>query len=670
MAGLLPALLLALFGAWCGTFAWGATAQASAASAVLLLGTLAWIGAPWRDPLRLGTAGRLLPAALWIAAAASAWASPVPRAGRVAILLLPAFLALPAAMARCWRREADRRWGLRALAVVVAGVALWALVDWWFLGSPRPAMPLGHHNLLATWLVILLPLAVLPAREPGPWRLAGLAAGSFALLAILASRSLAGFAALALVAAIGFASRASERQRRWWAVLVALALLVSFLQLPRVLRIASGQDPSARARSAYVGAGLKGFAARPMLGWGPGSAAWTAAAFLDPVPGVNPRGEAVGELHSLPVQLAYELGLTGLLLVFAVSSLFVLRRLGERQEGRDPALLAAGLLGLAAGAVAALGSGALAVTALPLAAVVAAGAALAGSGRGKARPDSPWPVRGYALLVLLALVPTARAQWHYDRAVAADVSRDSPRAEAELMEAMRLDPDFPLYPTRLALLLNRRAGANPLAAAELARRGAVKGRAVPSLWMIAGILGYTAQRPWAGAALDRACRLDPFNPIPAFYQMLNNPGGPDAASHGAHALLAEPRLAAAIFWGRHPALLGRALKAVEIWPGVDAGWKQALIAAVAATPPPPGSNPGPVDLLPLALDTAQAETISFPVFRRRQWPARWGLIQVRSEVLARVNLPPAAAAPATSALAFDAVPCRRRSVREQDLLTP
>jgi O-antigen ligase len=672
MAGLLPALLLALFGAWCGTFAWGASAPASAAAVVLLLGTLAGIGAPWRDPLRLGAAGRLLPAALWIAAAASAWASPVPRAGRVAILMLPAFLGLPAAMARCWRRETDRRWGLRALALVVAGVALWSLVDWWFLGSPRPAMPLGHHNLLAAWLVILLPLAVLPAREPGPWRLAGLAAGSFALLAILASRSLAGFAALALVAGIGFAGRASERQRRWWAVLLALALLVSFLQLPRLLRIASGQDPSARARAAYLEAGWKGFAARPMLGWGPGSAAWTAAAFLDPVPGVNPRGEAVGELHSLPVQLAYELGLTGLLLAFAVPALFFLRRMSERQEGRDPALLAAGLLGLSAGAIAALGSGALVVTALPVAAVVAAGAALAGSGRGKARPESPWPVRAYAALALLALIPLERAQWHYDRAAAADIANVanlSPRAEAELVEAMRLDPDFPLYPTRLAMLLNRRAGANPLAAAELALRGASKGRAVPSLWMIAGILGYSAQRPWAGEALEKACRLDPLNPISPFYQMLNKPGGPEAAAYGAHALLAEPRLAAAIFWQRHPPLLGRTLKAIETWPGVDAGWKQAVIAAVAATAAP-GLKPAPVESLPLALDTAEAETLSLPVFRRRQWPARWRLIQVRSEVLGRVNLPPAAAAPGTSALAFAAVPCRRRSVREQDLLRP
>src|SRR5258706_13702559 len=107
----------------------------------------------------------------------------------------------------------------------------------------------------------------------------------------------------------GFAGRAGERQGRWWAVLLALELLFSFIQLPRLLRIAAGQDPSARARSAYLEAGWKGFAARPMLGWGPGSAAWTAAAFLDPIPGVNPRGEAGGGLPFPPVQTAYQLGL-------------------------------------------------------------------------------------------------------------------------------------------------------------------------------------------------------------------------------------------------------------------------------------------------------------------------------------------------------------------------
>jgi O-antigen ligase len=669
LVSLAPALLLALFGAWCGTFAWGATSAASATGAVSLLGMLFWIGAPWRDPLRLGAAGWLLPAGLWIATAASAWASPVPRAGRVAVLLLPAFLGLPAAVARCWRREADRRLGLRALALVVAGVSLWALVDSWFLGSPRPAMPLGHHNLLAAWLVILLPLAFLPARETGPWRLSGLAAGGLALLAILASRSLAGFAALGLEALAGFGvfsgrGGGSDRQRRGWAVLLALALLVSLIQIPRVLRIATGQDPSVRARASYMAAGWAGFAARPILGWGPGSAAWTSAAFLDPIPGVNPWGEAVGELHSLPLQLAYELGITGLLLAVAIVVLFFARRTAERQEGRDPALLAAGLLGLGGGAVAALGSGALAVTALPVAAAVAAGAALAGSGRGRARPESPWPVRVYAVAALLALAPLELAHWRYDRAAAADIAHHGGRAEAELAEAIRLDPDFPLYPVRLALLRGREPR-DRVATAELAHKGAEIGRAVPSFWLVAGILGYSARRPWAGVALEKACRLDPLNPFPPFYLMLNQPGGAEAAAYGAQALITAPQLAAATFWERHPDLLGRTLETVRAWPGVDDGWKEALLAAAT----PPGADPQPVDLLPLLIDTAEAETLSLPVFRRRQWPARWGLIQVRLKVRPPLDLPPATAVPGVSPRSFASVPCRRRSLRGQDLLT-
>src|SRR6185295_14971471 len=49
----------------------------------------------------------------------------------------------------------------------------------------------------AAWLVLLQPLAVVPARETGPWRWTGLLAGGLAVLAILGSRSLMGFAALA-----------------------------------------------------------------------------------------------------------------------------------------------------------------------------------------------------------------------------------------------------------------------------------------------------------------------------------------------------------------------------------------------------------------------------------------------------------------------------------------
>jgi hypothetical protein len=654
MSGLLPPLLLALFGAWCGTFAWGPTSPASITAALSLLGALLWIAPSWRDPLRLGGSGRLLPPALWIAVAASAWASPVPRAGWMAVLLLPAFFVLPAAVERCWRREEERRRGLRALALAVIGVSLWALIDWAFLGSPRPAMPLGHHNLLAAWLVIVLPLAALPAREPGPWRWAGLAAGGLAVGTILASRSLSGCAALAGVALLAFAARAGwERRRRLWGALLAAALLLAATQLPRALRIARGNDPSARARGAYLLAGVHGFTARPILGWGPGAAPWTAAAFLDPVPGVNPWGESVGDLHSLSVQLAYELGITGFLLVGGIAILFLARRIAEREEGRDPALLLGGILGLAGGAVASLGTGAIAVTALPLAAATAAGAALAGSGRGPARRGSSWPVRVYTVAVLLALGPLELARWHYDRATTGK------NPEAELTTAMRLDPGFPLYPVRLALLrLGDPAGG--ASAGKLALRAAGEGRGVPSLWIVAGILG-----PSEGA-LEKACVLDPLDPFPPFYGMVTMPGDPDAPARGAQALLAEPRLLAATFWERHPDLLAGALSRVRDWPGVDAGWKEALLAAV----PPASARGGPALRVALTIDADEAQSLSLTAFRRRPWPVPWPLIEVRKRLWEDLSIPPAAASKGTSPDFFRAAPCRRRSPTGQTLLTP
>src|SRR5688572_30743856 len=92
-----PGALVALFGFGCGTFTGAATAWGAAlgAGAVLSLALLADPG----DPMRLRAPGAsrfpsLLPWALVAMAAASALASPVPRAGRAALLLLPAYLLL------------------------------------------------------------------------------------------------------------------------------------------------------------------------------------------------------------------------------------------------------------------------------------------------------------------------------------------------------------------------------------------------------------------------------------------------------------------------------------------------------------------------------------------------------------------------------------------------
>jgi O-antigen ligase len=653
MARFAPVLLLALSAAWCGTLAGGATFAGSAVCALSLLGLLAWIGTPWRDPLRLGRGGRWLPVVLWAFAAVSAAASPVPRAGIVGLVLLPAFLGLPGAVARCWGEE-TRRQGLRALSAVVAAIALWALLDRFLLGAPRAAMPLGHHNLLALWLAALLPLAVLPARERGPWRMLGVGAGLLAILAVLASRSLMGTAAALLEALLLLPFWPRVRGGRGQAVaavvLAVFAVLFAF-QGPRLLRILSGQDSSARARAAYFEAGVEGFLARPLLGQGPGAAAWTASLFLDPAPGVNPWGETVGELHSLPLQLAYELGAPGLLLALATAGLFAARRWREHCAAADPGLLRAGLCGCAGAAVAFLGTASLAVTALPLALAVATGAALAGGGGGGRSVGSDRSVRSAAAcaaLAALALVPLLGAQALYDRALAADQAGDRTIARRRLEQAVRLDPAFPLYRLRLALIQGT-GKVERSAAAELARRAAEDGQGLAAFWTVAGILGQAAQRPWAPAALQTACSLDSLSPFPPWFGMLTDPAGPRAARRGAHALLAEPRLAAALFWERHPGLLAETLGEVQAWPGIDPVWTRALLDAV----PGPAESRGERQWLELTLDTDPSSSVSLFAFRRRPWPAQWPVVPLAGGPLEKLRLVgPVTSQPDTPMTAF------------------
>jgi O-antigen ligase/polysaccharide polymerase Wzy-like membrane protein len=734
--GLVPALLAALYAGWCGNLLGGVTAAGSTTALAALLLTLGAFAGPWRDPLRLGRAWRLAPLGLWLAAAASAWLSPVPRAGLAAVVLLPAYLSLPGALARCWESEAARRLGARGMAAAVALLAGWALIVELRGGETAvaaaaamaagrqeaaPALggtlaPLGHHTLLATWLATLLPVALLPLREKSGWRWLGAGAGALGIAGMLLGRSLAGGAAVAceaLMAAVWLAGRGGaatpplplpppretsgaagaldaqnadaggsggpsedagthggpagdaaggRRLRRRLAVALALlGLALAASQLPRLARIAARRDASALARAVYIQAGWQGWRERPWLGWGPGSAPWTAAWFLAPRPGLNPWGEAVGELHTLPVHLAYETGALGLLCLLATAGAFLGRRWAERRAAVDPALLAAGCLGFAGAGIAWLGTAAVSVSALPLAVAAAAGAALAGGAAGAPaarmgpRPPPAWlngPACVYALAAAAAMLAPQMARWHYDRAVAAGQSGRRPAALSELAAAVRLDPAFPLYRLRLALL--RDGGAGESGAAALAWRAARDGQGVGLAWLAAGILGRAEGEVWAPAALEQACALDPLSPFPPFYLMASAPDAAAAPRLGARALLAEPRLMAATFWeGRDP-LFRRVMEEVRRWPGVDAGWKLALLAAA----PSPSSRRGTIARQELIIDGGGfTQATSLHLFRRLPWLARWPLLRLRASVVDRLGLPPATSLRSTDGASFQGRRC-------------
>ena len=166
-AAYLPALLLLLFSGWCGTFDGAARGAWTVAGHLALLAVVVAAGPAWRDPLRLGRAGNLLLLLFALATALAFYQSPVPRAGRVALVLLPAFVLIPAFVEQCWSDPDRRRHGLLALTATVGLIAAWSLAGWWWLDTPGASLPLGHHNLLAAWLVTLLPLALLPLTGVG-----------------------------------------------------------------------------------------------------------------------------------------------------------------------------------------------------------------------------------------------------------------------------------------------------------------------------------------------------------------------------------------------------------------------------------------------------------------------------------------------------------------------
>jgi putative inorganic carbon (HCO3(-)) transporter len=634
----LPAAFVLLFGFWCGTFPGGATAGGAIAGQISVLAALVLGADRWADPLRLGGWRRLAPQLLVIAVFASMFVSSVPRAGRAAALLLPAFLLVPAAVERALASESAKRLGLAALSAALAALAAAALVSQWRLGSPRAAMPLGHHNLLAGFLVTLLPAALLPLRDGGGRRALAGAAGLLAITAVLRSGSLLGVVALAVEAGL-----ALLWWRRWHKLLLPCALLVLALQMPRAAAIFRGADPSTQARLVYLEAGWRGLVARPWLGWGPGSTGWTIARHMRPRPGINPPSEVVGDLHSLPMQILYELGAIGFLATLATAAIFLRRRIAERESVGDPALLAAGLIGMLGAATTRLGGAALSVTALPLAAAVAAGVALAAKPR-RAESEPRWPAVVYAAVAAQAMVPLDVAQGLYDRAVSAASRGDEALALRRVEAAARWDPALPLYPARAAWLQAGTPGASAraLAAAQAAT-------SISALWLEAGVLLDSPETD-AGRALEQACALDPLA-APAPFRLATSLAAREpatAARLAARALLAEPRLLAATFWQQHRELRVEALADLETWNGIDRGWRSERLAGAAASMP----GGGPLATLGLEMDRVSARSLSLYAFRRRPWPATLAAIEVDAAAARRITLPPATTLPTSAAAAF------------------
>ena len=331
---------------------------------------------------------------------------------------------------------------------------------------------------------------------------------------------------------------------------------------------------------------------------------------MQPRDGVQPPGQVIGDLHSLPVQLAYEIGIPGLLLATTIVGLFVWRRWRESQSSAPDATVQAALLGLVGGAVFAVGAAPLSVPALSVTAAVVAGAALTDRNAPPSTRPRAATLALYLSAAAMVLIPQDRAHLLYDRARSEDMKTLS---HAMIGRAADLDPGFALYRAREAWLaaeihgIDRETAERALQAAEMAP-------GLAPLWLVAGNLGTATQAPWATAALVAAHELDPLSPVTAFHRMTMTQDFDAAARLGTDAVRSEPRLAHASWWLDHPQLA----RAVGRLSG------ERIPSAVQSATPESA-------LLALGIDRTPAVSFSLYAFRRSPWPGRIAAIALTAD---------------------------------------
>ncbi len=664
----MPPVLVGAFALQLGGFASGTRPWAVAVGMLVLALCAAW-GAASRhcsvlDPLGLGLGrgGRgerksvidawigMLPWLVLGLGVASWWVSPVPRAGLLFLCYGPWLLLLVPTMRTAMDSRSRRSLAEAGFAIAVLLVSVVALWDWLVRGSPRAAMPLGHHNLLAIWLVAVLPLAVLPSRwqatatqravSSGSWGWRGLSlvAAGLGLMALLATRSLGGalgFGVQVMVVVWTFPRPAGGRLggARLVAALATASAVVLAAGWRRLLSLMGAGDRSMEARWQYLRAGIDGWRDRPLLGSGPGSSSWTLSQYLD-FSGL-PAQQTVTDVHSLPFDLLYEVGALGSVLAILVALAWVRARRRDSGQLRDSNARAwasaadVSLIGISTTAIVGGFFDVMAVWVLiPMVLGVRLGASSL-SGRAPRSPASR--IASAVVVVLLGVVclGPVRAQFSYQR--------------GQLDAAVRSDPGHPLY--RASLARSNGITADAVTAAEAAT-------GLAALFLSAGdVARGQGDLEQAGAALARSCDLSPGDPLgPYLLAGLLDPGPFDertvseAQSRSldavARALLAEPRLLVTPELLARPDVRGASVRLLDARVEIPIGWRAALIDAERALPERSSMVVDPLDLVLLADETSET-SLSLFAFRRSPSPVALARATIDRRLAATIQMPPA-----------------------------
>jgi hypothetical protein len=326
----------------------------------LLLPLYAVIGVAWialvlealrsAEPVRLPPRRFALPLLLLVAweSASLAWsASATEGAKALAFYALPFGLLLAAIVAHPprWRRLADLLRVQVALALAFAAIGVYQLLRhdiWWnrklmvsnaFSSFFRVNSIFYDPSIFGRYLAVTITL-VFAALLLGSVRqpLVAAAAAALAWVGILTSYSQSAF--VALCAAVGAGLVLAFGRRLAWLLLAGVVVVaLGIIAVPSVRH--SGVSRVTSERSTLVGDGLRLFRDHPLAGVGLGGSTEAAAE-------QSPRGRALRHAqHVMPLTVASELGIVGLILVGWL--LTVLARLALGRGAARPERLALGL---------------------------------------------------------------------------------------------------------------------------------------------------------------------------------------------------------------------------------------------------------------------------------------------------------------------------------------
>lgn len=225
------------------------------------------------------------------------------------------------------RVQARQVWLARAIGVVAIGASVSSLVLWWPIRTQMTEavnpFPLGHHNFVAGYLVLVIPMLLALTWSHSGWRRIGWAIGTFLAMSTLYTTGSRGgvIGILGVLVVAGIVVIVQQWQQRHWRSLLlmtgsSLGLLILLLLHPRAQRLIQalsvGQiDGTSRFRVFTIEAGLRLWQEHAWLGVGPGNT----VKLYDIYRPIEAATEAarVQQLHCTPVNLLAELGLLGLL---------------------------------------------------------------------------------------------------------------------------------------------------------------------------------------------------------------------------------------------------------------------------------------------------------------------------------------------------------------------